>query len=367
MPVLYVFGRGSLDVDDLASALLSGPLSVVPPGAASAGDGESPSSPLAPKVGAGPGVSGNPPVLLLYDVTYAHAIPALLERLSGVAREGKRLVVGFPTPEAYSPLGAGSATASQGGGCGCGATSTPTVTSASSQEPKQEQQLLASGGAEAARTCCRGSSKPGAQGTGGGGCSEDGKARCGGGDTSGQTPKTSQEETETAGGGADGEKVSCAAAPAGCSRNRTEQEQASTTTAAVARGSSSPPTPEGEGAQQQQPPSEKRRVRIGGLGVELESEEELQRHVLVFVGGEGRQLSNVLMRCAGCVDRVRYDPALPPGQRVVGDTRKGNKDLMRRYIHTCVGAGWIWLRRSHFFCLFCTGWCFGLCANESPR
>ena len=78
------------------------------------------------------------------------------------------------------------------------------------------------------------------------------------------------------------------------------------------------------------PAGVKRRVRIGGLDVELDSEEALKRHTMVFVGGEGRQLSNILLRCAGCVDRVRYDPSLPGGQRVVQDTGKGNKDLMRR-------------------------------------
>ena len=323
MPVLYVFGRGSLDVADLASALLSGPLSVAPPDAVTATDIET-----APSLStAKPGGSGKAPVLLLYDVTYAHAIPALLDKLSGAVQEG-RLVAGFPTPEAYSPLGASSssssAPASQGGGCECGATSTP------SEGPHKQQQLLANGGSKAG-TGCRKGSDPGPQGTGGC-CSVDSKTSCGGGgggdgsEVARQAQATSQAENL----GETREAPAACGAGAGC--NGREMEQPSTT---AAPGVSTPPLASKDGEaqqeQQQQQPSEKRRVRIGGLGVELESEEDLQRHALVFVGREGRQLSNVLMRCAGCVDRVRYDPALPPGERVVGDTRKGNKDLMRRW------------------------------------
>eukprot|EP00903_Cladosiphon_okamuranus_P014029 g13046.t1 len=329
VPVLYVFGQGTLDVDDLASTLLSGPLSAALPDAGAAKDAETSPSASATLAGGG----AKPPVLLLYDVTYAHAIPALLERLSDAARS-ERLVVGFPTPEASTPLGAGasSASASQGERCGCGATSTSTSTLASADEKKQLT-ILANGGMETGAGC-RNSGDSGAQGKRGC-CSDDRETtRCGRGDevAAGRAVQaTSQAETS----GETEEAQAAYGAGTGCARG--EQEPGSAM--AAPRGANTPPAPTGEEAQQQQQrqqqqqqePAEKRRVRIGGLGVELESEEDLQRHTLVFVGGEGRQLSNVLMRCAGCVDRVRYDPALPPGQRVVGDTRKGNKDLMRRY------------------------------------
>ena len=136
MPVLYVFGRGHLDVKDLASALLSGPLSPgprVPSCNASQGEeAAAPSAAVAAVVETGhPPL---PPVLLLYDVTYAHAVRELLELVGDdVTRDG-RLVVGFPTPQAYSPLGRNRSSGKneeEGGGCGCGV---------DSALPQQQQQ-----------------------------------------------------------------------------------------------------------------------------------------------------------------------------------------------------------------------------------
>eukprot|EP00752_Nemacystus_decipiens_P011623 g10318.t1 len=342
VPVLYVFGRGSLDVDDLASALLKRPLSLHAPPAADATDAEPPASSSTTTSEDG----GAPPVLLLYDVTYAHAIPALLERLAGFVQNG-RLVVGFPTPEAYSPVGtrgsssSSSASVSQGAGCECGATSmsTSAPTPSGGQHEQQQPPLLANGGGGDVEAGCRRSSDPGAQGAGG--CCTVDRKMCSDGDGGGRgeaggcAQDTSQAETV----GERTEAPGALAAGVGCSPREQEQPPAAAAAAAGSVGTATgtpTPAPTGEGAHrqeqhQQQQPSEKRRIRIGGLGVDLESEEDLQRHTLVFVGGEGRQLSNVLMRCAGCVDRLRYDPALPPGERVVGDTRKGNKDLMRRY------------------------------------
>ncbi|CAM9550992.1 unnamed protein product, partial [Choristocarpus tenellus] len=70
-------------------------------------------------------------------------------------------------------------------------------------------------------------------------------------------------------------------------------------------------------------------LRIGGLGVGVRSEEELRKCSVVFIGGEGRQLSNVLLRCCGCRVRVRYDPCKAKGERLIKEAMRGNRDLMR--------------------------------------
>lgn len=331
MPVLYVFGQGEVDVQDLASVLLSGPLS---------SSSQRPSSDSS-KVGA---VTA-PPVLLLYDVTYAYAIPHLLETLGNEVTRDGRLVPGFPTPEAYSPLGVGASTnQNEGGegGCGYGVTSSQKQHAAGRSE-KLNAGIIEQVGSTSREAC--------GEGGDGGCCSREGVAKKGmqpctdaGGRCCGQRQ---QDEEFTAAPGpttrpplhAKAESAPLEGVPAavdgdgGVRKSDPAVEEtilsmaehaADTSSVAggvVATGSSTElPTTAGI----------KRRFRIGGLGVELDSEEELKRHTLVFVGGEGRQLSNVLMRCAGCVDRIRYDPSLPLGQRVVEDTGKGNKDLMRR-------------------------------------
>ena len=292
MPVLYVFGRGDIDVKSLASMLLSGPLS--PPTLQSGQTGQSGPPPL-------------PPVLLLYDVTYAYAVRELLELLGDDATRDGRLVVGFPTPQAYSPLGRDrpSGKGGEGGGGGCGRGP------ASVSSPLQQQQQHAIGGEPAPDAA-------GVRGQTDFGCPPSATSGCCGAGT----------EARGCGGSRESENAQGEAAQPLRSGGKGVSPAVGAAAAVIAVASGG----EGEGGLTVVPAvvAAKRRVRIGGLGVELDSEEALQRHVLVFVGGEGRQLSNIVLRCAGCVDRIRYDPVLPAGQRVVQDTGRGNKDLMRR-------------------------------------
>ncbi|CAN0049340.1 unnamed protein product, partial [Laminaria digitata] len=295
-----------------------------------------------------------PPVLLLYDVTYAHAVHDLLELLGDdVTRDG-RLVIGFPTPQAYSPLGRNrpSGKSEEGEGCGCGGKTAgccrPGAASSgcgvgadgccSREESERKNDSVRGVGQQPSREApCAGGGACGCRGSGGGGGNRGGE----GVREEVSIPTAKSDVTASAGSetpldddasavrkpctigkhalGGGGEGVSPAAAAA-----------------AVAVAAEEVVTVGGEGgsavvAELPVAVDAKRRVRIGGLDVELDSEEALKRHSLVFVGGEGRQLSNILLRCAGCVDRVRYDPSLPVGERVVQDTGKGNKDLMRRY------------------------------------
>ncbi|CAN0036445.1 unnamed protein product [Ectocarpus fasciculatus] len=276
-----------------------------------------------------------PPVLLLYDVTYAYAIPTLLERLAAAGSDGGkrgRLVVGFPTTEAYLPMAGDCAQpAAAAAGRGCGATSTRGQGEGSAEGGKSDRGppcAGASAGAEEATTggCCRSSDAENA------GCSTGGQGAghppSREGALGGQGGAAQREPSEPSAAVASND-TSAPPRPASetdtCTPGQSAGAAPGTGGAAALSAAGPPPPPLSSSCQQ------KRRVRIGGLGVDLGSEEDLRRHTLVFVGGEGRQLSNVLMRCAGCVDRMRYDPCLPPGERVIGDTRKGNKDLMRRY------------------------------------
>eukprot|EP00611_Tribonema_gayanum_P012579 TRINITY_DN231_c0_g1_i1.p1 TRINITY_DN231_c0_g1~~TRINITY_DN231_c0_g1_i1.p1 ORF type:complete len:629 (-),score=84.78 TRINITY_DN231_c0_g1_i1:40-1926(-) len=80
-------------------------------------------------------------------------------------------------------------------------------------------------------------------------------------------------------------------------------------------------------------------IVIVGLTVQGITEAMLHQCSVLYIGGEGRRLSNVLMRCAGCVGRWSYDPR-QPGGTLDGKQRTGrlreevagaNRDLMRRY------------------------------------
>ncbi|CAB1109292.1 unnamed protein product [Ectocarpus sp. CCAP 1310/34] len=366
VPVLYVFGRGDLDVQHLASTLLSGPLSAtaaatpVSSGTSSGlqgGGDDLPSPPTAAGAeGGGSGTGGMPPpVLLLYDVSYAYAIPALLEILAAVGGGGRKragLVVGFPTTEAYSPMTGGCAKPAAAG-YGCGATSTIGQGGGSDRCGQSDRGPPCTGDSrssekETTGECCgRSGGNNAGCGTGGRGTGHPSREGALGGQ-GGAGPREPSEPSAVESG------ASSAPRHAGGAVSSLPSARSSTASGGLGNpGLGTPSTPETDTCTSGQsvgaapggevaalptagPPAplscqQKRRVRIGGLGVNLESEEELRRHTLVFVGGEGRQLSNVLMRCAGCVDRMRYDPCLPPGDRVIGDTRKGNKDLMRRY------------------------------------
>lgn len=253
VPVLYVFGREDIDMADLVTALVSGPLAE----------------------------PTKAPVLLLYDVTYAHAISDVLETLGDEATRDGKLVVGFPVTEACSLNRDGCVAGGVKGveeSCGC---------------------VGAAGVAEASTASVGDEWKGGSSSRARVGCGE-------GGVRESNVPAVSVEANRVGSAGY---------------VNGSADEGVPSALNGVA----------GTGASSGSPTLvSRKRLRIGGLEVGLESEDELKRHSVVFVGGEGRQLSNVLLRCVGCVDRLRYDPTLAPGQRVIQDARKGNKDLMRR-------------------------------------
>ncbi|KAG5181794.1 putative diphthamide biosynthesis protein [Tribonema minus] len=80
-------------------------------------------------------------------------------------------------------------------------------------------------------------------------------------------------------------------------------------------------------------------VVIVGLTVQGITEAMLQQCSVLYIGGEGRRLSNVLMRCAGYIGRWSYDPRQPGGSldgkqrtgRLREEVAGANRDLMRRY------------------------------------
>eukprot|EP01084_Bolivina_argentea_P280393 479517_1 len=75
------------------------------------------------------------------------------------------------------------------------------------------------------------------------------------------------------------------------------------------------------------------RVTIAGLCLRIEGgEEALSRYSLLFVGGEGRQLSNALMRCAACKGiKQSYDPCRLQKDRLRNESTSVNRELMKRY------------------------------------
>jgi diphthamide biosynthesis protein 2 len=73
-------------------------------------------------------------------------------------------------------------------------------------------------------------------------------------------------------------------------------------------------------------------IAIAGLRVDgISCEDDLNTTAMFFIGQEGRQLSNALMRCGGCVMKFSYDPERPLDLRVRDESAGGNRDLMRRY------------------------------------
>lgn len=411
------------------------------------------------------------PVLLLYDVRYAHAIPALLESLEedytrrsgGASCVGMRgLVVGYPTPQEYSPPGTsggstvrasaagdergtntetvpssckGSRGGSVGPGCGCGpaaATTGVAATSAAVTEGAAADTTATDDDGVAARinelrvsgSRC-GPHDKGSVSTTRTGCVSGGSCREAGGETEeGAADERCVSDSSDdkllrlkAPCCASGAGVKSMATDGGCghpriqkqqqqqrdeneatllsappkippsattSATRQEQQQEPENTAGSLPSSGTSPSAAISATEQQQQPTENVAVlssasespagapphptstrnfvqantppkietpvaptappgisvRIGGLGVEVESEESLKGYTVFFVGSEGRQLTNILLRCAGCRDRLRYDPSLPKGRRLAAETGRGNRDLMRRcvcvYVCLCV-------------------------------
>ncbi|CAM9199138.1 unnamed protein product [Discosporangium mesarthrocarpum] len=291
VPVLYVFGKSPLDVHHLAETIWGELLA--PHG------GESNST---QGTGSG-GAAAVGPVLLLYDVIYAHAMPALLDLLdsrhSGGERRGGgggglhcggRLVVGVPAPQEYSPEGA-LVTPGQG-------LTAPGLV-ASNTEARR-------GGCQQQVGGCR------TKLSGMHGCGYEGVA---------VTPLPPGHEVSQA------PKSECLGLQE--DDRRLGQEEGSETQVGAGAGARAGTQAEEEGK------AGERKVRdfmrIGGLGVPIGSEDELRRHRIAFVGGEGRQLSNILLRCSGCPMRARYDPARPTGERLFMEATRGNRDLKRRY------------------------------------
>ncbi|CAN0099441.1 unnamed protein product, partial [Sphacelaria rigidula] len=382
VPVLYVFGRGSVDVQDLASTLLSGPLAPSlgsPVGIVGCGarDENTPQVNMQTTEPAAGEPAGAPaPVLLLYDVRYAHAIPALLESLEeeytrrsgGASCVGMRgLVVGYPTPQEYSPPGTsgGSTVRASAAGDERG-TNTETVPSSckgsrgGSVGPgcvsdSSDDKLL-----RLKAPCCASGAGVKSMATDGG-CGhpriqkqqqqqrDENEAtllsappKIPPSATTSATRQEQQQEPENTAGSLPSSGTSPSAAI-----SATEQQQQPTENVAVlSSASESPagapphPTSTRNFVQANTPPKIETpvaptappgiSVRIGGLGVEVESEESLKGYTVFFVGSEGRQLTNILLRCAGCRDRLRYDPSLPKGRRLAAETGRGNRDLMRR-------------------------------------
>ena len=281
-------------MEDLAAMLLSGPLSA----------------------------PSKAPVLLLYDVTYAYAISDLLKTLGDEATRDGKLQIGLPTIDVYSSTKKGPEGASRvGEGCKCGATSSglsARQVKPSNDSPGDEPKGCCSLGVAA----CYDSNTVDLDGQReGSGAPKNGPAAT----TSGEGVLSSEPSEPTA-GTAGTTDLGCGVKAAECSSSistptcrKVEDLSGASGGSAASRSSlEAPLVVSGT------------RFRIGGLVVGLESEDALKQHSLVFVGREGRQLSNVLLRCTGCMDRLRYDPALPPGQRVIQDAKKSNRDLMRR-------------------------------------
>lgn len=304
-------------MEHLAQWLLEGPLQAwaSPCSGATTQEPAPSTTPLPP-----PTTLPGSPVLLLYDVTYAHAIPALLQTLerNGVTQDEK-FVVGFPSPQAYSSsLMAGSAGTtkiqskgqlSAGYGAGCGRDGSSPPAGVTDDVPTTLPKT-------ASPSCC---GSIGAE-KGGDVVQETQMARY----------KTASDEASCASSG----RVQCCGETSAKGINARDESGAApavtveTVTSLMSQSAleSCPQTYSSPSART------KRAFRIGGLGMELESEEALKEHAVIFVGAEGRQLSNVLLRCSGCRHRMRYDPSQPPADRLVEDTRRGNKDLMRRFV-----------------------------------
>lgn len=405
VPVLYVFGKGTVDVRHLAEALLSGPLKAASAGNESAeADFPDQDDAVVDQENIGflkaakkihTAETDQAPVLLLYDVTYAHAVPALLETLSaeGFQRDdgnGRvRLVVGLPTNEEYSPMVSGTMIAStinsvigsdrgdktSGGdktissegtdiaaampGCGCNTISaTRSCDSPSTISCGIDAQGygVEGGTNSAAKSCCgraRGSSTHAFGATEALPCRDiggEGRALAGREerDRSGYKSQGQNHEQPREYAAAVDSTTSDATQKRNDAGSLRPEAVATATGATVEKGtvasmSSSSPAEQGNNstvangkntsstAGRKQQDADQGFIRIGGLGVEIGSEEALKNHILFFVGREGRQLSNVLLRCAGCRDRLRYDPSLPPDERLIADTGTGNRDLMRRY------------------------------------
>lgn len=310
VPVLYVFGKGTLDVKHLAQCLLEGPLRSRP-----SRSEEGASEPE----GSTEATASSSPVLLLFDVTYAHAIPSLVQTLGDDSVRDGKLVVGFPAPEAYRPQTDASPGAREkrscgddgGQGCGSDRFATPEGTR---REALDESGTRSSTDPEAS-SCCRDQGGPGRQ-------SPRQALECGLGE--GEVGRRG--ESTLAGSSITAGTTAVARGDAVATETRTSTDaELDTLTSLMSSTLALEPCPRAAPAARR-----KRVIRIGGLGVELDSEEALKDSTVVFVGSEGRQLTNVLLRCASSRHRMRYDPSLPKEGRLVADTRRGNRDLMRR-------------------------------------